>query len=159
MGDGTQVVIISLASGKALTVADDVDGARIQQKFHVSGQVGTLPGQAWTLVPVGPTTGVFKIVSVLTGKLLDVRRSSTEDHAEILQYHGNGGANQHWQLELMDPPATQFAFTIISEHSGKVLDVPLDEIEEDGAFIQQYTFNGGQNQRWILAFAPPFSPD
>ncbi len=29
MGDGTQVVIISLASGMALTVADDVDGARI----------------------------------------------------------------------------------------------------------------------------------
>src|SRR5437763_53500 len=150
---GVQVLIISSASGRVLTVPDDVDGSKIQQQSSRTrnfGKAGSAaaPEQSWELVPVGhPTTSVFKIVSVASGKLLDVRHASTEDHAEILQYHDNGGSNQHWRLEVMDtlvdtedPTATHFAFTIISEHSGKVLDVPLDKVEEDGANIQQYTF-------------------
>ena len=174
MANGVQVLIISRASGMALTlpVVDSQhlppDGTRIQQQSPSNrSPTGTLPGQAWTLVPADSVAGVFKIVSALTKKVLDVRGASTADGAVIQQFHDHGSENQQWKLVLMDTTVdptdptspTQFDFTIMSVNSLKVLDVPLNQVEQDGTFIQQYTYNGGTNQRWTVAYTPPFGPE
>jgi hypothetical protein len=94
--------IVSVATAKVLTVLDTSleDGAQVCQ-FSPSDN----PGQAWKLVLVGVRSEgagllfAFKIVAVHSGKVLDVRGASTEDHAVIQQYSDNGGANQIWWLE------------------------------------------------------------
>lgn len=42
--------------------------------------------------------GTFEISSRKSGKLLDVQGASTADNATVVQWTGNNGADQRWQL-------------------------------------------------------------
>lgn len=99
----------------------------------------------------------YKIVSQFHGLALDVPGFSTDDGKQIQQWADNGAANQHWELVPVSlpwtaPPPTvgDFLFKIVSQSSGKVLEVPFDQLQNNGAKIQQYTDNGGVNQHWRL---------
>ena len=43
-----------------------------------------------------PLDGPVEIVSVATGKVLDIPYASPDDHVLIQQFPENGGYNQHW---------------------------------------------------------------
>ena len=148
--------IISAASGKYLTVPgntpEDWNKGRLEiqsqsRKAPPKGGPGDVAEQCWQLIPVGP--GVFKIISVRSNKVLEVRGASKEDHAVIQQNTHQGGVNQHWVLVLVDDIGP--SFLIFSELSKKVLDVPFPSTE-DSVTIQQYTrkFRQAANQHWIL---------
>jgi hypothetical protein len=90
---------------------------------------------------------VCKIVSVPSGKVLDVREAAGDDGAQILQYTDHDGTNQ-WQLE----PVSHGVYKIVSAASGKVLDVP-GAAGDDGVGIQQYTYKAATNQWWLFVLA------
>jgi hypothetical protein len=83
----------------------------------------------------------YKIVSVSSGKVLDVPAFATGDGVIIQQFTDNGGTNQQWRFFF----AGDGQFKIVSVSSNKVLDVPAFATN-DGALIQQFTDNGGANQ-------------
>jgi len=64
---------------------------------------------------------------------------------QIQQFPSNGGANQHWRCVSVGDDR----FKIVSQSSGKVLDVPYGSAD-DYVIIQQYADNGGTNQQWRL---------
>jgi hypothetical protein len=53
--------------------------------------------QRWRLEDVGD--GLSKIVSVHSGKVLDVHGASTDNFAPVTQFDFVGGRNQMWRLE------------------------------------------------------------
>jgi hypothetical protein len=139
---------ISRSSGKVLDVIGGsgatADGVQIQQWSDNGGT-----NQQWLLLPV---RNVCKIVSQSSGKVLAVEGgpfgvAATADGAPIQQWSDNGGTNQHWWLVA----TTEGYFKIVSESSGKVLDVTGGPAATaDGVRIQQWSDNGGTNQQWQL---------
>ncbi|MBV9082164.1 MAG: RICIN domain-containing protein [Acidobacteriaceae bacterium] len=82
----------------------------------------------------------YTVVNKATGKVLDVSGYSTDDGAQIGQWTNTGGANQQW---FFIP--TLGGYKIISFNSAKVMDVEGDE-------VYQYSFSGGNNQRWNMNY-------
>ncbi len=56
------------------------------------------------------------------------------------------GLNQQWALNLDEITG---AYEIANAYDDKVLDIPGFS-NDDGVIVQQYTRNGGANQRWVL---------
>jgi hypothetical protein len=56
--------------------------------------------QKWRLEHVGG--GIARIVSVHSGKVLDVKDASRDNGAPIVQWDWWGGDNQKWQLAPLD---------------------------------------------------------
>jgi hypothetical protein len=142
-----QVFIRSRSSGKVLDVPGFAtnDGAKIQQFTYNGGK-----NQQWQFVATGSLVGnmnVGKMVSVSSGKVLDVPGFATNNGAQIDQWTDNGGQNQRWVLTRVEGEAD--FVTILSESSGKLLEVP-DFATNDGTLIDQFADNGGRNQHWRL---------
>lgn len=91
---------------------------------------------------------IWNIFSVSSGLVLDVPGFATGP-SPIQQFPGNGGANQQWQLILVNENG--FTFKIVSVSSGLVLDVP--GFATGPSPIQQFPDNGGANQQWQLVSA------
>ncbi|WP_163508917.1 family 43 glycosylhydrolase [Fodinicola acaciae] len=85
--DGSYAITAS-HSGLALTATD----SQVVQ----SADRG-LSSQRWYLDE--DLAGGCRIVSVATGKLLDVYDASMDNGANVITWPNNGGANQHWRLE------------------------------------------------------------
>lgn len=140
----TAVRIVSEHSGKALDVAglDSESGANVQQYRLHGGD-----NQWWTLDPVGnlKDNPVYRIISLLSGKALDVDDAGLEDGANVQQYRYHGGENQHWKLV----PTPEGCCRIVSIHSGKCLDVSGESLL-NGANVQQHACTGRKNQCWRL---------
>jgi len=111
-----------------------------QQEFE-GGVICTM--QAEPLVLSEETA--YKIVSVLSGKTLDVSGGSQEDGVAIVQYEYHGGLNQQWELV----PVEEGFFKIASRSSGKVLDV-AERSQDSGADIVQNQYDGSASQHWQL---------
>jgi len=102
--DGGAFRVTSVATGMVLTVpgadqGDPGDGVQIEQFLDHGG-----PSQRWQFVSVPP--GFFTIVSVATGRVLDVRGGLPEDQVPIQQFESKGGANQQWQAIEVVPMLT-----------------------------------------------------
>jgi hypothetical protein len=92
----------------------------------------------------------FVIASALNlNQVLDVPDSSLYDHTLIQMFHFNGGDNQLWDLYEADYDGTYLYVYIINRNSGKAVDVPNGS-SDDQIQIQQFTWNGGDNQQWAL---------
>src|SRR5436305_343272 len=87
----------------------------------------------------------YEIVSVNSGRCLDVTDWSTANGARIQQWGCQGGANQQW---IVQPAGNGFS-TIVSAQSGKALDVS-DWSLDNGAPIQQWDLHSGSNQQWLV---------
>jgi hypothetical protein len=90
-------------------------------------------------------TGLYRITSRASGKVLDVEGGSLQNGAKIQQWDYWGGANQHWRLIDVG----NGLYRIESEASRKVLDVEGGSLQ-NGAKIQQWDYWGGANQHWQL---------
>lgn len=100
--------------------------------------------------PAGDGNGIvsgrtYRIVSQVSGKVLDVDGVSSADGANVHQWTWVGGANQKWVVE--DVGAGYYR--LIAAHSGKVLDVAGNS-SESGANVHQWPWNGLDCQRWQI---------
>jgi hypothetical protein len=96
----------------------------------------------------------YVIASTLNlNQVLDVPNGSLDDHTLIQIFHFTGGDNQLWDLYEADYDGTYLYVYIINRNSGKALDVP-NGAPDDQIQIQQFTWNGGDNQEWALVDVP-----
>lgn len=133
--------IVNRNSGKVLTISGDdknANSARIQQ-FTDGGH----DYQRWKIVSKG--MGLFNIVSVASGKYLDVVSSSIEDGAHVIQWTANGGKNQDWSILANEDGL----YSIVNSNSGKYMDIS-EASTADGAQNIQWTKNSGNNQQWEI---------
>jgi hypothetical protein len=146
------VRIDSVNSGLSMDVVagSQDNGAPIQQYTTHNG-----PDQRWNLFP---TAGIDKptfasVVSVNSGKALDVPNGSHDAGTLIQQYDFHGGPNQRWNFI---PAANGQSVQLQNDASGLVLDV-INGSTAPGAGIQQYSSHGGPNQQWRIV-ADPVEP-
>ncbi|MER5436353.1 RICIN domain-containing protein [Streptomyces sp. NPDC002588] len=90
-------------------------------------------------------TAYYHLISVHSGKLLDVNGNSTADGAAIIQYQDNSGKNQEWQLKSTGDGY----YELVNRNSGKVLEVK-GASTADFAAVQQATDTGAANQQWQI---------
>ena len=138
---------------KFLTVqnASTSAGARIIQDS--SGFSGTQAHQRFRITQAGTTGGrpYFRIRPMHinnTNMCFDVEGASTLDGARVVQFNCvSGNRNQQFFLDAIFPGAT--IHTITPRHSLKRLDI-FGASTAAGAGLQQFTDNGGANQRFLL---------
>jgi hypothetical protein len=91
-------------------------------------------------------TGVFyELVSVHSGKAIDIEGISTSAGARVVQWDRTGGQNQ--QFQFVD--AGGGYYRIVARHSGMALDV-FEWNPDNGAEIRQWTDLNGTNQQWSV---------
>ncbi|OLB77655.1 MAG: hypothetical protein AUI14_15405 [Actinobacteria bacterium 13_2_20CM_2_71_6] len=98
---GGGVTLVNVASGKCLDVADrgTDDGAKVQQWSCNNGA-----NQQWRPQPATAdaggqvATGAVLLVSVNSGKCLDLVESQTASGVHLQQWSCHGRANQQWTL-------------------------------------------------------------
>ena len=114
--------------------------------------VPVTPTVSPTVTPTQPSTSCvvseasyYKVISVHSGKAMDVTNASTGNGAGIQQWDYIGNENQKWQFVSTGGGY----YRILAKHSGKVLDVK-DASIANGAGVQQWDYAGGANQQWQL---------
>ncbi|MBL7813723.1 MAG: RICIN domain-containing protein [Saprospiraceae bacterium] len=88
-------------------------------------------------------TKCYRIVSVATGKVLDVASFSYSDNALVQQWSYNGGTNQKWQISSIGSGY----FKINARHSGKSL---ACHYTSTGSQVYQYTYYTGGAKDWKI---------
>ena len=95
----------------------------------------------------------YKIKNRNTGKCVDVEYASTDDGANVHQWHYNpdGYENQLWNIEKVATGDNgEVYYKFIALHSGKCFEVK-DYLTDNGANVQQYTYIGGyKDQQWRI---------
>jgi hypothetical protein len=86
-----------------------------------------------------------KIVSVVSGKCLDVTQGGLDRGVRIQQWADNDTPAQHWIFGRVDDDT----IVIVPTHSGLRLDVK-DGITAEGTPVQQWPSNGTPAQQWRL---------
>ena len=112
-------------------------------------------GTARTSVSVGNAGGgggfspdpqkIYRIISVNSGKGMDVEGARQDNGAIVHQWDYAGGQNQRWFFQ----DAGAGYYFIRAVHSGKCLDVRNVSFDS-GAALQQWDCAGGDNQKWRL---------
>jgi hypothetical protein len=97
---------------------------------------GTTPPQ-----PKGRVVFSGGVISVGSGKGLDVAGGSTKDYAQVGQYEFRNLPNQLW--DVVDAGRGRFVF--VSQKSDRVLDVPTDS-----NWVQQMRYSGTDSQLWRI---------
>lgn len=70
------------------------------------------------------TEGQYKIVSVLTGKVLEVEGERPNDGTRVDQWQDNDKPHQRWQLSKVDEDQGQVFYTIGHPNSSMVMEAP-----------------------------------
>ncbi|WP_308492160.1 PxKF domain-containing protein [Microbacterium terrisoli] len=117
--------IANLNSGLQLTAGDSVHQQVAQTSIGVTDQT-------WKLVPAG--SGLYKIVSMIDGRVLDVQGASTANGASAVLGADSGADSQRWQLM----PDGKGHDRLANYGTGLVLAVN-DMSKTDGAQVIQWT--------------------
>ena len=159
----TFATIVSQPTGKVLDVPGGTsDHVPIQQiRNNNGGGLGT-PNQQWFAVPITRNeddvleVGHF-IVSRSTGQLLRVRDEDWQRQARpvhIFQdFHVPADQQAQSWATWDNPDGSVSIFSMLANRdvpNPEAIDVPADQLQNDGAKIQLWPFHGGPNQRWIL---------
>lgn len=89
--------------------------------------------------------GLYSVVNMASGKVLDVTGGSPQAGAYAQQWGYAGSANQQFYLRELG----NGYWSMTPRHSGMLLDV-LEMAMADGARVVQWPANGGVNQQWQL---------
>ncbi|WP_141203071.1 RICIN domain-containing protein [Streptomyces griseorubiginosus] len=111
--------------------------------FSVQQAGGALEDATGT--PNTNSSTYYTIKNVNSGQLMDVYQASTADGGSVVQWPGNGGTNQQWNIV----PVSGQLYKIVNRNSGKALDIN-GATHYRGTDLQQYTYNGGNNQLWYF---------
>ena len=95
--------------------------------------------------PQGRVLFSGSILSVRSGKALDVAAGSNYGGADVIQFTFQGAPNQLW--DVID--AGRGRVVLVSQDSNKVLAIPGGS-ETEGAPVQQFRYNGNENQTWRI---------
>ncbi|MEJ3750758.1 RICIN domain-containing protein [Actinomycetes bacterium KLBMP 9797] len=101
---------------------------------HEGSQAATIDGAAY-----------YRLVSVRSGKVLDVDRFLTADGTRIQQWTDQNTANQLWKLRS----AGDGYYELVSRNSGKVLGIAGDSTARAAAAEQQ-TDSSSTSQEWRI---------
>ncbi|UJV41870.1 RICIN domain-containing protein [Streptomyces sp. AMCC400023] len=85
----------------------------------------------------------YRLVSVRSGKVLDVSSFSTADGTRVQQWTDQNTANQQWKLE----PSGGGYYELVNRNSGKVLGIAGNSTAQGGAAEQQ-TDSSATSQEW-----------
>jgi hypothetical protein len=114
--------------------------------------IATLAAATWLVASPTSTasaavqTGVFyQLVSVHSGKAIEIESSSTSTGARVVQWDRGSGQNQ--QFQFVD--AGGGYYRVVARHSGMALDV-FEWNPNNGAEIRQWTDLNGTNQQWSV---------
>ena len=88
--------------------------------------------------------GYYQILSVKSGKSLDVANASSEPGANLWEYSWNGSNAQLWKF-IVNSDGSYY----IKSKLGTVVDI-FSGIIAEGTNIQMYTANGSDAQKWKL---------
>jgi hypothetical protein len=113
--------------------------------------------QQWAVEPL--SGGGYQLRARTVSKVLDVRRASARDGADVILYAPHGRDNQ--RIDILPLPAVEAFtpergawYTLRFAHSGHVLDVDGYRCS-DGAPIQQWTDWNAHNQQWCFDEVEP----
>ncbi|MFF9850205.1 RICIN domain-containing protein [Streptomyces litmocidini] len=87
----------------------------------------------------------YKLVSVHSGKALDVNAFSTADGTRIQQWTDQNTANQQWRLR----PTGDGYYELVNRNSGKVLGIAGDSTAR-AAVAEQQTDSSSASQEWRI---------
>ncbi|MFD9376343.1 RICIN domain-containing protein [Streptomyces sp. NPDC059999] len=87
----------------------------------------------------------YRLVSVRSGKVLDVNGFSTADGTRIQQWTDQNTANQQWRLR----PAGDGYYELVNRNSGKVLGIAGHSTDQRAAAEQQ-TDSSSTSQEWRI---------
>ncbi|MER7533847.1 RICIN domain-containing protein [Streptomyces sp. NPDC097704] len=87
----------------------------------------------------------YQLVSVRSGKVLDVNAFSTADGTRIQQWTDQNTANQQWRLR----PTGDGYYELVNRNSGKVLGIAGDSTAQAAAAEQQ-TDSSSASQEWRI---------
>jgi hypothetical protein len=136
------VNMVSSNSGKCLDVTgiSAAPGAPMQQWDCWGGD-----NQKFQFTPV---SGGYEITAKNSGLQLDVSGgpAATQDGVPVIQWPYWGGSNEIWNVQAN----SDGSFTLTAQNSGKCLDVN-GASPYNGAVVQQWSCNGGLNQKWQMA--------
>lgn len=99
-----------------------------------NSQAATVDGNAY-----------YRLVSVRSGKVLDVNGFSTADGTRIQQWTDQNTANQQWKLKSTGDGY----YELVNRNSGKVLGVAGNSTAQ-GAAAEQQTASSATSQEWKL---------
>lgn len=88
--------------------------------------------------------GVYKIRSVISGKLIDVPGGSNENGTVLHQWEDNGSLFQQWRAVRQSD-----GYSFVCVYNEKVMDITSGSASE-GAKLTQYDYNGSAAQRFKL---------
>jgi hypothetical protein len=91
-----------------------------------------------------PRVAGFHLFNLYSGRVLEVRGSSTANDGPVVIWLNNGTLTQQWALT-----AANGFITLTNRNSGKVLEVPRSSVAE-GTQLVQYDSNGTAAQQWQL---------
>lgn len=114
------------------------NGDLIQQRTY-----GGSTHQQWVIQK--NRSGFYKIVSKISGKVIQVKNSSLDDEVEIEQNDYLGEDNQLWYFEK----DSEGYYEIKSKQSGKCLDVS-GMSTDNGVKLQIWSDCNGNNQKWKI---------
>jgi hypothetical protein len=147
-------LIVNYGSGLCLDVPglSTDDGVLIQQYALNYGD-----NQHWQIQSATPdplaADSKFTITSINSSKCLDIPDGDNADGIQLQQFRCHGGPNQQWVFEPVSPdqldPSYGRYYFVRNVASGKYLDVPGGS-GDSGTIIQQFQFNGGDNQKWKI---------
>jgi Ricin-type beta-trefoil lectin domain-like len=124
---------------------------RLARTLSTLGVVALAAAGALAAAPSGTASaavqpGVFyELVSVHSGKLIDIEGASTGTGARVIQWDRTGAQNQ--QFRFVDSGGG--FYRIVARHSGMALDV-FEWNPNNGAEIRQWTDLNGTNQQWSV---------
>ncbi|MDC0768769.1 RICIN domain-containing protein [Streptomyces sp. HD] len=88
----------------------------------------------------------YRLVSVRSGKVLDVNGFSTADGTRIQQWTDQNTTNQQWKLK----PAGGGYYELVNRNSGKVLGIAGSSTAQ-GAAAEQQTDSSSTSQEWKIS--------
>jgi len=135
--------IASKNSQKCLDVvnASTADNATVQQFTCTTGT-----NQRWTITPRGIG---LSLIAKHSERCVDVADASTANNANVQQFDCSEGLNQKWSIGSTTVASGVSYFSLVSSQSGKCLDV-AGASTANNANVQQFTCNGGDNQKWQM---------
>ena len=108
------------------------------------------PNQKWMLMETALNSGVYRIVNMNSGKILEVGGNSKVNGGKIQQWDYVGTPSQKWRIIV----TSASYFKLINVGSGLALTVP-SPVTQTGIQLQQYTYQNGVNQQWAFDEVSP----
>lgn len=137
----TQIRLISLKGGKALSV---LDRSTENGKNAIAWTDKAAANQTFDLIYTND--GYCKMVAKHSGKGLGIYAASKAEGGEVVQWSLDGTPNQEWKLEPV-PYGGGTCYKVINRGSGLCLAFK-NEDASDGTIAVQSTYTGSEGQLW-----------